>query len=116
MTKLFMLTGPEYHPDDWRCSYEIFQRSPTDGISDGKHAVGMERNQWPPLEQVREWAARKLVSGQVVPSSTGRYVNLIALIDEILVSQATTPSSPPSTRASEQELPDHPHRSVNPDS
>lgn len=27
-----------------------------------------------------------------MPSSTGRYVNLIALIDEILVSQATTQS------------------------
>jgi len=52
----------------------------------------MERNQWPPLEEVREWAARKLGSGQVVPSSTGRYVNLIALIDEILVSQATSPA------------------------
>jgi hypothetical protein len=71
----------------------------------------MERNQWPPLEQVREWAARKLVSGQVVPSSTGRYVNLIALIDEILVSQATSPSPAPGGRDGDDETSEHPHRS-----
>jgi hypothetical protein len=75
----------------------------------------MERNQWPPLEQVREWAARKLVSGQVVPSSTGRYVNLIALIDEILVSQATSPSSAQSGLDCEDETPEHPPRSASSD-
>jgi hypothetical protein len=37
------------------------------------------------------------VSGQVVPSSTGRYMNLIALIDEILVAQGqgNAPSETP---------------------
>jgi hypothetical protein len=64
----------------------------------------MERNQWPPLEEVREWAARKLGSGQVMPSSTGRYVNLIALIDEILVSQATSSAAGKTKDVEEESL------------
>jgi hypothetical protein len=46
--------------------------------------------QWPPLDEVREWAERKLVTGQEPPSVTGKYKNLIALIDEILVSKSGT--------------------------
>jgi hypothetical protein len=68
------------------------------------YASGMERNQWPPLEEVREWAARKLGSGHVVPSSTGRYVNLIALIDEILVSQATSSADGKKNPAEEESV------------
>lgn len=42
---------------------------------------------WPPLEEVREWAEAKIQSGQVRPMATGKYMNLIAVIDEILASQ-----------------------------
>ncbi len=43
--------------------------------------------QWPPLEQVREWAEFRLASGQSTSVSTGRYRSLIAIIDEILVAR-----------------------------
>jgi hypothetical protein len=44
-------------------------------------------NQWPPLEEVREWAAQKVVNGQTAPAATGKYTRLIVLIDEILESR-----------------------------
>jgi hypothetical protein len=48
--------------------------------------------QWPPLEQVREWAEAKVSSGREAPTATGKFKNLIALIDEILAAQNTSPS------------------------
>jgi hypothetical protein len=51
------------------------------------------QNQWPPLEQVREWAAQKIPNGQVAPSATGKYTRLIVLIDEILTTQTSTIAS-----------------------
>ena len=42
---------------------------------------------WPPLEEVREWAAGKIESGQTQPAVTGKYKSLIAVIDEILAVQ-----------------------------
>jgi hypothetical protein len=43
--------------------------------------------QWPPLEQVREWAEYKLANGQPAPAATRKYRNLIILIDEILAAR-----------------------------
>lgn len=53
--------------------------------------------QWPPLEQVREWAEAKVSSGRELPAATGKFRNLIALIDEILAAQ----NSPKSRDASQ---------------
>ena len=55
-------------------------------------------NQWPPLVEVREWAEAKIDSGEQPPSATAKYKNLIALIDEILVSQAGTDAKDDSMR------------------
>ena len=62
-----------------------------------------EQNQWPPLEQVREWAAQKLVNGQVAPTATGKYTRLIVLIDEILGAQTAV-----ATENSPERAPDNP--------
>ncbi len=43
---------------------------------------------WPPLEDVREWAAAKIHDGQIAPAATGKMKHLVALIDEILAAQA----------------------------
>jgi len=43
---------------------------------------------WPPLEDVRAWAAAKIRGGQVAPVATGKVENLVALIDEILAARA----------------------------
>jgi hypothetical protein len=57
----------------------------------GQYASTMKaQDQWPPLEQVREWAAAKVVNGQAGPAATGKYTRLIVLIDEILASRTTT--------------------------
>ncbi len=50
--------------------------------------IGMgSMEQWPPLEQVREWAEQKLASGQPAPAVSRKYQNLITLIDEILAAR-----------------------------
>ena len=48
---------------------------------------------WPPLEEVREWAATKLQSEQTQPVTTGKYRHLIAVIDEILETKSTLSGS-----------------------
>ncbi|MEO8314522.1 MAG: hypothetical protein ABI645_06965 [Pseudomonadota bacterium] len=52
-----------------------------------------ETQPWPPLEQVREWAEAKARSGREPPEVTGKYKNLIALIDEILTAKNASDSS-----------------------
>ncbi len=63
------------------------------------HCDHMEsRELWPPLEDVRAWAAAKIRGGQVAPVATGKVENLLALIDEILDTRAkkvaTEPNAP----------------------
>jgi hypothetical protein len=48
--------------------------------------------QWPPLEDVRTWAAAKMRSGQA-PVDNGKLEHLVALIDEILASRAPASGS-----------------------
>ena len=43
---------------------------------------------WPPLEDVRTWAAEKMRGGQVAPIAASKIEHLIALIDEILAAKA----------------------------
>jgi hypothetical protein len=59
-----------------------------------------QSEQWPPLEQVREWAEAKVSSGRVPPAATGKYQSLIALIDEILSSQNSSSASGDSRQSS----------------
>jgi hypothetical protein len=55
------------------------------------------RDLWPPLEEVRQWAEAKIQNGEVAPVATGKYRNLIAVIDEILAAKSpgTPQDSPP---------------------
>jgi hypothetical protein len=51
------------------------------------------REIWPPLEDVRTWAAAKMHSGQTAPVVNGKLEHLVALIDEILAARAPEPES-----------------------
>jgi hypothetical protein len=48
---------------------------------------------WPPLEEVREWAAGKIKSEKTQPFTAGRYQHLIAVIDEILATKSSQDSN-----------------------
>jgi hypothetical protein len=66
-------------------SYASCLASPTDPMPIQIHCRPMEsRELWPPLEDVRVWAAAKIRTGQMAPVATGKVENLVALIDEIL--------------------------------
>jgi len=70
-------------------SYESCFARPTDPDPHQFHCRPMEAQElWPPLEDVRAWAAAKIRGGQVAPVATGKVENLVALIDEILAARA----------------------------